>query len=250
MVREQVDPIAWLQEKLEVEFVAGSEVMEISLTGQNPEEIAGIVNAVKEAYIDEVVNVHLKRRVERFDHLKKIKEQYTERLKKRRETMRKLAYSVEPNDQLTLALRQQYATEHVHELLTQRIRLWLEQSEVETLLARRRKAETAATDPARKEIAQLEDRLAVVIAGQKLIREAEQRLVPNLGETLTRNTPDLSEDQKEVALMEAAADRVGQEVEALNVELRGTSPHPRDRRASVACRAPATKRSGTQSSDC
>lgn len=84
---------------------------------------------------------------------------------------------------------------------------------------RRRKAETAATDPARKEIAQLEDRLAVVIAGQKLIREAEQRLVPNLGETLTRNTPDLSEDQKEVALMEAAADRVGQEVEALNVEL-------------------------------
>ena len=183
--------------------------MEISLSGRIPEEIAGIVNAVKQAYIDQVVNVNLKRRVDRFDQLKKIKEQYTELLKKRRETMRKLAYSVEPNDQLTLAAcGNEYATEHVHELLTQRIRIWLEQSEVETLLARRRKAETAATDPARKEIARLEDRLAVVIAGQKLIREAEQRLVPNLGETLTRNTLDLSGEQEEIAQIQAVADKV------------------------------------------
>ena len=31
MVREQEDPIAWLQEELKIEFVAGSEVMEIYL---------------------------------------------------------------------------------------------------------------------------------------------------------------------------------------------------------------------------
>ncbi len=56
MIREQVDPIAWLQENLKVEFIAASEVMEISLSGDNPHELAGIVNAVKKAYIDEVVN--------------------------------------------------------------------------------------------------------------------------------------------------------------------------------------------------
>ena len=53
-----------LQEKLRVEFVSGSEVMEISLSGRDPEEIAGIVNAVKKAYMDEVVNVALTRRTE------------------------------------------------------------------------------------------------------------------------------------------------------------------------------------------
>ena len=55
-----------------------------------------------------------------------------------------------------------------HDLRTRRVQLRLEQSEAETLLARRKKAEGAATDPARQEIAQLEDRLAVLIAGQKV----------------------------------------------------------------------------------
>ena len=70
---------------LKVEFVAGSEVMEISLSGDDPEEIAGIVNAVKKAYMDEVVNVDTNRRKARHDQLKAIKENYTEILKERRE---------------------------------------------------------------------------------------------------------------------------------------------------------------------
>ena len=47
MVRAQVDPMAWLQANLKVEFIAGSEVMEISLSGDNPDELAGVVNGVK-----------------------------------------------------------------------------------------------------------------------------------------------------------------------------------------------------------
>ena len=113
MVREQVDPIVWLQENLKVEFLAGSEVMEISLSGDNPEELAGIVNAVKKAYMEEVVNVDIKERTERHDKLKKIKEQYGEMLKERRETLRKLAETVGSDDRETLALRQQYAMEHL-----------------------------------------------------------------------------------------------------------------------------------------
>ncbi len=57
MIREQVDPIEWLQQNLKVEFIANSELMEISLIGEDPQELAGIVNAVKKAYIEEVVNV-------------------------------------------------------------------------------------------------------------------------------------------------------------------------------------------------
>src|SRR5262249_45751516 len=50
------------------------------------------------------------------DHLKKIKENYTELLKKKRETIRKLAESAGSNDRETLMLRQQYALEHRHYL--------------------------------------------------------------------------------------------------------------------------------------
>ncbi len=38
--------------------------MEISLSGDNPKELAGIVNAVKKAYIDEVVDYDTKVRAE------------------------------------------------------------------------------------------------------------------------------------------------------------------------------------------
>ncbi len=116
MIKEQADPIAWLQKELKVSFVAGSEVMEIALSGNNADEIADLVNAVKTAYMDEVVNVDVKRRVERHSKLKQINEKYAEMLKERRETMRKLAETVGSDDRQTLALRQQFAVEHVANL--------------------------------------------------------------------------------------------------------------------------------------
>ncbi|MFI5457360.1 MAG: polysaccharide biosynthesis tyrosine autokinase [Isosphaerales bacterium] len=112
-VREQVDPIAWLQANLKVEFIAASEVMEISLSGENRQELAGIVNAVKKAYIDEVVNVDIKARTVRHDQLKKLKKQYDEMLKERRANLRELAQTVGSDDRQTLAYRQQIAMEHL-----------------------------------------------------------------------------------------------------------------------------------------
>ena len=113
MIRDKIDPIAWLQENLKVDFVSASEVMEISLSGDDPAEIAGIVNAVKKAYMDEVVNVDTKRRADRYAMLGRIKDKYGEILKERRDRLRKNAEAVGSDDRDTLALRQQYAWEHV-----------------------------------------------------------------------------------------------------------------------------------------
>jgi len=112
MVQAQVDPIAWLQENLKVEFIMASELMEISLSGENPRELAGIVNAVKNAYIDEVVNVDIKKRSDRLEQLKKIKTQYGDMLKERRANLRRLAETVGSDDRRTLAYRQQIELEH------------------------------------------------------------------------------------------------------------------------------------------
>ncbi len=113
IIREQFDPIFWLQENLKVEFLSGSEVMEISLSGERPGELAGIVNAVKKAYVEEVVNVDLKDRMKRHDKLKKYKEQYEQMLTERRENLRKLAETVGSDHDDTVALRQQYALDHL-----------------------------------------------------------------------------------------------------------------------------------------
>jgi succinoglycan biosynthesis transport protein ExoP len=112
-IAEKLDPVAWLQENLKVEFVSGSEVMEISLAGDDAVELAGLVNAVKNAYVEEVVNLDAKRRAERHAKLKKLKETYTELLDERRDRLKKNAENLGSDNRETLALKQQYALEHM-----------------------------------------------------------------------------------------------------------------------------------------
>jgi polysaccharide biosynthesis transport protein len=146
MIREQSDPVTWLQAKLSVEFIAGSEVMEISLNGRDPVEVAGIVNAVTTAYMDEVANVDAKHRTGRYENLVKIKERYQENLKQRREIMRKLAETVGSNDRDTLALRQQYAMEHLEHLQKELLEIESQKRRVEARVKVRAHPEERASD--------------------------------------------------------------------------------------------------------
>ncbi|MFL5340218.1 MAG: polysaccharide biosynthesis tyrosine autokinase [Gemmataceae bacterium] len=54
-LKKQDDPVKWLEENLIVEFSENSEIMKVMLTGENPQELADIVNAIQAAYMKEVV---------------------------------------------------------------------------------------------------------------------------------------------------------------------------------------------------
>jgi capsular exopolysaccharide synthesis family protein len=179
LILNQVDPIEWLQEKLKVEFIAGSEVMEISLAGSNPEEVAGIVNAIKKAYMDEVVNVDLKKRMERFDRLKKMKDRYGELLKKKREIMRRLAQDIGSDDRQTLAMKQQYAMEHRHYLQKELLDIKSQRRWVDARLKLvRGGAETTEPPPipSEGEIDRLVDEHPAVAELSDLLAERQQQL--------------------------------------------------------------------------
>src|SRR5947199_156607 len=68
-IREQTDPVAWLEKNVQVSFPAQSEVLRIAITGDYPADLAALVNAVKDAYIDEVGNGEYKNRVNRLSKL-------------------------------------------------------------------------------------------------------------------------------------------------------------------------------------
>jgi capsular exopolysaccharide synthesis family protein len=51
--REQV--VHWLESELKADFLGGSEILSLSLTGDNPEELRLLVDGVKDAYLKEVV---------------------------------------------------------------------------------------------------------------------------------------------------------------------------------------------------
>ena len=221
MIRKQVDPIAWLQANLEVKFLGDSELMEIALSGDDPDEVAGIVNAVKKAYIEEVVNADIKQRTSRHDKLKKLKQQYGDILKERRDTLRKLAEISDGDDGLTREQREKAELLRSHALWSERLELRLEQAEVATLLDRRKEVAAPATDAVRKEIAQLEDRFAVAMARQKVLdRELEEmNQSRSVRRELALPTLDLVKVKTDIAQMEENYRKVAVEVEALSVEL-------------------------------
>ena len=111
MIREQARPADWLAEKLQAQFLQGTEVLEISLDGKDPEELARLVNAVTNTYIEEVANGDLKRRVQRRELLKKLSNTKFAEMKSRRDALRTLAQKAGSDDRQTLVLKQQYAIE-------------------------------------------------------------------------------------------------------------------------------------------
>lgn len=52
-VRTKADPVGWLEKELKVDFFEGSDLMLVSLRGEDPKELAKIVNAIVDVYLDE-----------------------------------------------------------------------------------------------------------------------------------------------------------------------------------------------------
>ena len=72
IVKQEADPLSWLGKKLKVGYVNDSEIMRVSLTAKEPKEVAELVNAVVDAYIEEVVEKKEQKRREMFAQLTQI----------------------------------------------------------------------------------------------------------------------------------------------------------------------------------
>ena len=56
IVKQENDPLSWLQSELNALYINDSEIMRVSLTSKQSKEATDLVNAVVDAYIKEVVN--------------------------------------------------------------------------------------------------------------------------------------------------------------------------------------------------
>ena len=112
-LRQEDDPAEWLETNLKADFPGGSEVLVVSLSGDRPEDLSKIVNAVVKSYMTVVVEQEYRERVARLDALKKLREKYDSELKLKRRTLRETVSAVGLTDQKALALSQQFKTEHL-----------------------------------------------------------------------------------------------------------------------------------------
>jgi hypothetical protein len=84
MLREQSDPLEWLESHIRVDFDLGPDTMRIGVSGDNTDELAVVVAAIRDAYLREIVGPTKERRSEKNDTLKAIYAKFEGRLNEKR----------------------------------------------------------------------------------------------------------------------------------------------------------------------
>lgn len=89
-LREEEDPLTWLKRRVEVRFLDNTEIMEIAVSGDDPSQLLALVNAVKDAYVQEVVGVDRQNALRRKQVLERCYHRNLEDIKKKTERLREL----------------------------------------------------------------------------------------------------------------------------------------------------------------
>jgi uncharacterized protein involved in exopolysaccharide biosynthesis len=216
VLKRQADPVGWLADNLRVDFEQ-PEILRVSIRDTEPKGAAVLVNAVVRAYLGEVVDLETKQKRDRYEHLKENWYRYQKNLEQKRSELRRLGEVEGAEAEGVASGRNRLLAEQFSACRRELLRVRLERAASETRLARRKAAKEHG-DEAREAIDRLEEGLAVLDAQEKVLKEEEARLLMERRAS-NRATVDLSSIRQEIAAAEATAERIGAEVEVLNVEL-------------------------------
>jgi polysaccharide biosynthesis transport protein len=102
LFQKVTDPIEWLEHEVRVDYPS-REILRITVAGEDLEELKTLVEAVKRAYMSEVVEKQTKERQTRLEELRKILAKYKEKLARDRRVKLDLAKKAVAPDARSLA---------------------------------------------------------------------------------------------------------------------------------------------------
>ena len=108
ILREQPNPVDWVEKQIKADYKIAPEILSISMTGDQPEELSILVEAVRDAYLREIVNREHNELNTRLEALKDFYSAKEKIVSRRRQTLRGLAQALGSHDALTLSRTQQY----------------------------------------------------------------------------------------------------------------------------------------------
>ena len=132
-LREQVDPIDWLEKHLEVTFDKETGFLRIALRNGLPKERIILVEAVREAYLEEVVYKENDMKLRRLSRLKGLYLKSEQDLRQKRRSLKDMAKSG-PNEKF-LEVKQRLKNAHLDALERELIENLSELRKVEVKLA-------------------------------------------------------------------------------------------------------------------
>jgi capsular polysaccharide biosynthesis protein len=212
--KEAANPIGWLQSKLQVAYPGDTELMTIHVSHEDKTLAIDIANAVAKSYMETVLEEDHQATIRRLETLKKMYDRYQEDLRTKRTSLRTLSNTVGSDDRQTLHLRQSGAIEtlQANERDLRRIRLEMVATETKLRLAQKDKEASKAL------LSDLQTTLAVQKAQAEFL--ARQIDIERVEITKLNVTPiDLTTEREDMALLTWTAQKIGREVETLEVEL-------------------------------
>lgn len=111
LVRQKPYPVQWLENDLTVDSYDSPEIVRLSLSGDEPEQLTALVNAVKDAYLEEVVLADRKKRLSRLADLERIFEETDQKVRQREQRIESLAKQLGTGDAKALSFKHQMAME-------------------------------------------------------------------------------------------------------------------------------------------
>ncbi len=113
IVADKPSPLEWLMRSIEADFSMGPEILSIALSGDKPEELKTLVNAVMKAYLDEFVNDEVKKRRVRLTQLKGLRAQHEEILRAKQKILEQFAPKLGAGDPKNVQAWYQVKVKHL-----------------------------------------------------------------------------------------------------------------------------------------
>lgn len=172
-LRNLPDPVTWLEEEIKVEFQDGSEILRISLSGPHAGELPVILNAIKDAYLQEIVYEDRNKKSQQLYELEQIKTKTEESIRAKKNALRELSNRLQVNEPAIAGLKQKLLMDQYLETTRERERVALElkKAQAHLQLQQAQSAEEKAPD-ARLEAA-VEERAARDLEAQRLMTQIQ-----------------------------------------------------------------------------
>jgi capsular exopolysaccharide synthesis family protein len=187
IVQKEDDPVRWLSKTLHAEFPGNAEIMRVSLTGERPDEMATLVNAVVETYMSEAVEVERILRKQRLVELDRLYHEKETEIRSKRTDLKQLAELVGTGDTGALALKQQIALQQYAEARNELGRL-------------------------RTELQRAKDDLQIKLAWVNRIKELRAASKPSALESFDKRDPEIKILREKIGEIDNYASDVRQRV--------------------------------------
>jgi capsular exopolysaccharide synthesis family protein len=139
LVRQQSDPVDWLEKELKAEIVDNTELLRLSLTSRHhQDDLAPIVKAVRASYLSEIVEGEQNQQKALLAEMEKIHSSSQERLRAQREALRQLADTLQTGDSQILTIKQKNLLEEYASLKRELAGLQSRQRDAQIKLAGQR----------------------------------------------------------------------------------------------------------------